>query len=248
MENILTFSNVLSLVTLTGLEIVLGIDNLIFIALVSNKLPNEKRQKARFIGLSLALVMRVVMLFGASWMISLTEPILFVLNFGFSGRSLLLIFGGLFLIVKCIIELYKTFDEVSMRHIDEEQVSSYEKTKIYTQAFYIVVAQIVLVDFIFSFDSIIVAVGISNNIPVIMLFGMKVIADFIATNPSIKIIAIAFIILIGADLFLAGFDIDIPKTYIYFAMFFSIATEFVSIQLRERRHKFVAAGGKIIHH
>ncbi len=253
-ETLFTLDNILSLVTLTGLEIVLGIDNIIFIALVIENLPYAKRRKARFIGISLALSMRVVMLFFASWMIGLTEPLFYVYGFGVSGRSLLLGFGGLFLVIKCCYELFETFDEYDLKHINEKEKEPIKKAR---KAFRTVIIEIVFVDLVFSFDSIIVAVAMTDNLPIIitavciammvMLLSMKPIGEFISENPGVKVIAIAFIILIGVFLILGAFGYDVPKAYLYFAMFFALVTELINIRLTKKKKLFEDKGGVIKH-
>lgn len=237
-ESLFTISNLLSLTTLTGLEIILGIDNVIFIALIVQHLPPHERGKARFIGLSLALLLRVVMLLGVSWIIGLKEPLFEMFGFDFSGRSLMLISGGLFLIIKPIMELVEMFHEDGHGpHI----AKGAEKRK----TFFSVIVQIIFIDLILSFDSVITAVGMTNNIPIIitaiviamavMLLSAKPISDFITTYPSLKVIALAFIMLVGVVLVAGGFDFEIDKTYLYFSMFFSLSIEVINILLNKKR-------------
>lgn len=237
MESIFTLSNLLNLTTLTGLEIILGIDNVIFIALIVQHLPPHERSKARFIGLSLALILRVVMLLGVSWVIGLKEPLFELFGFDFSGRSLMLLSGGLFLIIKPIMEIVEMFQGDHGPHVH----TSAEKRK----SFMNVIIQIIFIDLVLSFDSVITAVGMTNNIPIIitaiviamavMLLSAKPISDFISTYPSLKVIALAFIMLVGVVLVAAGFDIEIDKTYLYFSMFFSLSIEVINILLNKKR-------------
>lgn len=235
--DLFTTEALLNLFTLTGLEIILGIDNVIFIALLVQHLQGKQRTKARTIGLSLALIMRVVMLFGATWIMQLTEPLFTILSFVISGRSLLLIIGGLFLIVKSILELIEMFDE---KH--KEAVTHNAKETRYLK----IISQIIFIDIILSFDSIITAVGISNNFTImviaiviamiIMLVASNSIGEFIYANPSIKVIALAFIAFLGIILVLSGVDIEVNKTYLYFAMFFAGIVETINIRLRKKLH------------
>lgn len=238
MENFFGFENLVNLATLSGLEIVLGVDNLIFIAIVVQHLSPRARLKARVIGLSLALIFRVLMLFGASFMIGLTEPLFTIFSFPFAGRNLLLIAGGLFLLVKCFAEIKE------MYHIEE----NHEKKPIAPSTKFIrIIIQIIFVDLIFSFDSIIVAIAMTNNIPVItlaffiamiiMLISSKPIGEFIYKYRNIKIIALAFIFLIGLILLLNGFDINIDKRYLYFSMLFSIIVESINISIDQKSKK-----------
>ncbi len=231
--DVLTYESMLNLMTLTGLEIVLGVDNVIFIALLVQKLERYQRLKARIIGLSLALILRILMLFCATWIMSLTKPLFSIFSFPVSGRSLLLIIGGLFLIIKSGIEL---FEMISHKH-EEKHVDAGNR-------FFKVISQIIFIDIILSFDSIITAVGISDNFPImviaiviamlIMLVGAGPISNFIYANPSIKVQALAFIALVGAILTLDGINIEISKAYLYFAMGFSVLVEWVNMRVRKK--------------
>lgn len=227
------YESLLGLFTLTGLEIVLGIDNVIFIALLVQNLDRNSRKKARFIGLSLALIMRIIMLFFATWIMKLTYPLFTIWNKDFSGRNILLILGGLFLIIKSIMELVELFKA-------EEKKPEQNKNE---QSFFYVIMQIIFIDIILSFDSIITAVGISNDFAImvaaiviamiVMLAASNPISKFIYHHPSIKVLALAFIALVGALLFLNGFDIAVNKGYLYFAMFFSSLVEAINIYLKK---------------
>jgi predicted tellurium resistance membrane protein TerC len=237
MDTIFTLNNILNLTTLTGLEIVLGIDNVIFIALLVHHLPTKDRTKVRVFGLSLALILRVLLLFAASWMIGLTKPIFTLFSFPFSGRSILLIGGGLFLVVKSILEIIELFDE----HEDAVKPNASNGN----EKFWKIVAQIIFIDLVLSFDSVITAVGMTNNLPIIiiaiviamivMLFSSKPIGDFMYAHPSVKVIALAFILLVGVLLVAGGFDIEIPKGYLYFSMFFAMFVEIINILLAKKR-------------
>ena len=228
------YDTILSLLTLTGLEIVLGVDNVIFIALIVQHLEKNDRKKARFIGLSLALFIRILMLFFATWIMQLTYPLFTIFSFSVSGRSLMLIFGGLFLIVKTIMEFLEMFGK------KQEKESS--KTK--SSSFFNAIVQIIFIDVILSFDSIITAVGLSDNFSVmviaiviamiIMIISSSTIGNFIYSNPSIKVLALAFIGLVGVMLFLQGFDINFNKGYLYFAMFFSGMIEILNTKLKNK--------------
>ncbi len=229
---------ILSFITLTILEIILGIDNLIFISLVTCKLPKENRNKARIFGLSLALVIRVLMLLTLSWIITLTQPIFHIGTIGFSFKSLLLIAGGVFLIVKSGLEIHQdVFKGISDHH------SSGSKVVEYTMMAAII--QIIAVDFVFSFDSVITAVAMTDNIPVIiaavvismiiMLLSSESISQFLLKYPSLKIIALALIFLVGVILLADGFGIHISKTYLYFSLFFTLSVEILNIIANKRK-------------
>ena len=227
-----TIDGLLNLFTLTGLEIVLGVDNIIFIALLVQNLQGKIRVRARIIGLALALVIRIIMLSGATWMMKLTEPLFSLLSFHFSGKSLLLIIGGLFLVVKSIKELLQLFS----KEPDHSIVSPKKE-------YFNVILQIIFIDVILSFDSIITAVGISSDMPImvtaimiailVMLIAAEPVGKFIYANPSIKVLALAFIGFLGVFLALAGVDIEIDKGYLYFSMLFAGLIEVINIRLRK---------------
>jgi predicted tellurium resistance membrane protein TerC len=226
--------NLLNLFTLTGLEIILGIDNVIFIALLVQHLEGAKRTRARVFGLSLAFIARITMLFGATWIMKLTAPLFSILSFPFSGRSLLLISGGLFLVVKSILEVMELFQG--------EEHTNYKKSK--KQSYAQVIAQIIFIDIILSFDSIITAVGISDNLSImviaiviamiVMLVSAEPIGKCLSKNPSIKVLALAFIGFLGVILVLAGFNIEIDKGYLYFSLLFAGIVETLNIKLRPK--------------
>lgn len=220
----------LAIFTLTMLEIVLGIDNIIFITLLVNKLPENLRKKGRTIGLSFAMITRIGLLSTLSWMASLTTPI--ILNF--SGRDLILILGGAFLI-------YKSFTELFFAQADNDDETSPDKNT-RTHLFWFVMAQIAVIDIVFSLDSIITAVGLVNQIPLmitavvlsvlIMMFALKPISDLLDKYPSFKILALCFLILVGSTLVLEGFDLAIEKSYVYVCMGFSVIYEIFRLRLK----------------
>ncbi len=224
-----------ALVTLTFLEIILGIDNLIFIALVVCKLPQKYRKKARNFGLFLAFLIRVVMLTGLSWVMTLTEPIFYSFDVPFSFKDLLLIVGGLFLIVKSSWEIAQ---DIGLRAKEKEKELKVGKS------FFAAAAQIAAIDFVFSFDSIITAIGMTNNVFIIvlavlismilMMMASNYISDFLNHYPSLKIVALAFIFMVGVILSADGFHLHISKGYLYFSLFFTLVVEGLNIVARKR--------------
>jgi predicted tellurium resistance membrane protein TerC len=225
--------NILDFFTLSTLEIILGIDNIIFIAIIAKTLPKSQRTKARAIGIVLAFVLRVLLLFSASWVIGLTEPIFSIHNFDLSGRNILLIIGGFFLIFKSLFEIKELFI-----HSASPKNNSIRVPKNFTK----IICQIVFVDLILSFDSVITAVGMSNNMYIIiasiiiamfvMFISYTPIATFIDRHPSVKVIALCFIALIGIMLLANGLNIEFPKAYIYITTLFSIIVETLNIKLK----------------
>lgn len=226
-----------SLITLTFLEIVLGIDNLIFIALAVAKLPTKDRRAARAFGLSLALIIRILMLLTLSWVMSLTDPLFYIGETGFSYKNFLLIIGGLFLIVKSGMEIYSDVFATVVETKEEKKINA-------AKNMFAAIVQISVIDFIFSFDSIITAVGMTNNIPVIvtaiiismilMLVASEKLSYFLHVYPSLKIVALAFIFMIGVILLADGIHMPISKGYLYFALFFTISVESLNIIARKR--------------
>ncbi|MDA7836142.1 TerC family protein [Salibacteraceae bacterium] len=227
----------IALLTLTFLEIVLGIDNIIFISIVSNKLPEHQQPRARTIGLALALGVRILMLMGISWLIGLTEPLITIFDIPFSGRNIILMAGGLFLLAKSTMEIR---DKVTG---DEHELTSKSKAVSFAN----IIAQIVVLDIVFSFDSILTAVGMSNDLPVmiaavliaivIMMIFASRISAFINGQPTLQILALSFLILIGFMLLVEGLPIGgvhVPKGYIYFAVFFSLLVEVLNMRVRNR--------------
>ena len=224
----------ISLLTLTVLEIVLGIDNIVFISILADKLPEKDRGKARQIGLGLAMIMRILLLLSISWLIGLTKPLFHVASFEFSGRDLIMLAGGLFLLGKATFEIHEKLE-------GEE----HDGTKAKATTLGNVVIQIMLLDIVFSLDSVITAVGMAEHVAVmiaavviaviIMFFSVNTISDFISQHPTIKILALSFLLLIGFSLTAEGLGQHIPKGYVYFAMGFSIFVEFLNLQLRQRQ-------------
>jgi len=224
----------IALGTLTALEIVLGIDNIIFISILVGRLPIEKRNIARNIGLMLAMGTRLALLFTIVWVANLTQPWFSILGQDFSGRDLILIGGGLFLLAKATHEIHN-----SLEGIEED------KPKPKTTKMAAVLFQIAILDIVFSLDSVITAVGLAQHISImaiaiilavaVMLFAAKPISNFVDGHPTIKILALSFLILVGVTLIVEGFDVHVPKGYIYFAMAFSVAVEMINLRLRKKQ-------------
>ena len=222
-----------ALATLTALEIVLGIDNIIFIAILSAKLPVHQQARARFIGLAIAMVTRVGLLFSLTWMMKLTSPLFGLVGREFSGRDLILIAGGLFLLAKSTLEIH---DKLEGHHEKGDTAKA-------RAVFGMVVAQIVMLDVVFSLDSVITAIGLAQHIGVMVaavvvavLFMMAFatpISAFVDRHPTIRMLALSFLILIGISLVGEGLDFHIPKGYIYFAMAFSVMVEMLNLRLRK---------------
>lgn len=221
----------LALVTLTALEIVLGIDNIIFISILAGKLPQEQREKARLTGLGLAMFIRIGLLFSLSWLMGLTAPLFAVLGNEISGRDLILLCGGLFLLWKSTMEIHEKLE-------GEEEHANVRSGV----GFGAIIVQILLLDIVFSLDSIITALGMANQLPVMiaavvlavgfMMFFSGRISSFVERHPTIKMLALSFLILIGVALIGDGLDMHIPKGYIYFAMAFSVIVEMLNLRLR----------------
>ena len=226
-----------ALVALSVLEIVLGIDNVIFISVMVARLPAAQAKRARQIGLALAFVFRIILLFTLTWMMKLTAPLLTVLGMGISGRDIILIGGGLFLIAKATHEI----------HAEVETADSDEELSPIKGAFAWAVAQLIAVDLVFSLDSIITAIGMAQDIEimiaaviiaiVVMYVASGPVSHFIAENPTTKMLALAFLVLIGVALIADGFDVHIPRGYIYFAMAFAAAVELFNVWARRNRRK-----------
>jgi predicted tellurium resistance membrane protein TerC len=238
-DQLLTTDALVALLTLSAMEIVLGIDNVVFIAILTGKLPAARQATARRVGLVLALVIRIGLLFAISWMMGLTEPFFSVVGHPFSGRDLILLGGGLFLIFKATWEIY---DKLEVQHTDTPAAGS-------RGAFAAVLVQILLLDIVFSLDSVITAVGMAEHVAimvaamaiamVVMLFSMGTISGFVERHPSVKILALAFLLLIGVMLVAEGFGQHVSKGYIYFAMAFSLVVELLNLRYR-KKHKAVA--------
>lgn len=229
----------IALVTLTLLEIVLGIDNIIFIAILVTRLPSTQRDKARVLGLALAMISRILLLVSIFWIMKLVNPLFSVFGTEISGKDLILIGGGLFLIWKSTREIHA---QTQGEHNDE-----FDSTK--KASFIGVLIQIAILDIVFSLDSVITAVGMAKDLQVmilavviavfIMMFASKYIAKFVDDNPSIKVLALAFLILVGVTLIADGLDFHISKAYIYFAMAFSLAVESINIYISNKHKKGV---------
>ena len=223
----------IALTTLTALEIVLGIDNIIFISILVSRLPDHQREIGRRVGLALAMLTRLALLFSIAWVMSLKDPWFTVLAQEISGRDVILIVGGLFLLYKSTHEIHQ-----SMEGIEEE--TSVPKVAGFTG----VLVQIAILDIVFSLDSVITAVGLVEDISImaiaiiiavgIMLMAAKPIGDFVDRHPTIKILALSFLILVGVTLIVEGFDVHVPKGYIYFAMAFSVTVEMLNIRMRKK--------------
>ena len=225
----------IALGTLTALEIVLGIDNIIFISILVARLPEKQRNVARKLGLSLAMIARLALLFSIAWVMQLTGTLFTVFGQDISGRDIILIGGGLFLLAKSTHEIHNSL---------EGAVESSRGGAV-AASFGSVLIQIALLDIVFSLDSVITAVGLVNEIPImviaivvaviVMMIAAKPIGDFVDNHPTIKILALSFLILVGVTLIVEGFEVHVPKGYIYFAMAFSVAVEMLNIQMRKKK-------------
>lgn len=223
----------IALATLTALELVLGIDNVIFIAILAGKLPPGEQAKARRLGLTGALVTRIAFLLSITWIMGLTGNLFTAMGRAFTGRDLILIAGGLFLIAKATFEIHSKLEGA------EHQRDAQAKAVLWA-----VVAQIMVVDIVFSVDSVITAVGMVQNVSImiaanvialmVMLWAATPISEFVDRHPTIKVLALAFLVMIGGNLIIEGFGYHVPKGYTYFAMAFSIAVEFINIRVRAK--------------
>jgi predicted tellurium resistance membrane protein TerC len=232
---LLTADGLIALVTLTAMEIVLGIDNVVFLAILVGRLPEDQQPLARRLGLSLALGIRIGLLLAITWIMGLTAPFFEVLGRGISGRDLILLGGGLFLIAKATWEIY---DKVEAGH-DEAAAGTARG------AFMLVLIQILLIDIVFSLDSVITAVGMANDIAImiiamvlsmlVMLVSAGGVSDFVNRHPSVKILALSFLLLIGVMLVAEGAGSHVNKAYIYFAMAFSLLVEMLNLRYRKKR-------------
>jgi predicted tellurium resistance membrane protein TerC len=224
----------ISLVTLTVLEIVLGIDNIVFISILAGKLPPSQQEKARKVGLALALITRILLLCSLAWMAGLIRPLFTVFGHGFSGRDLILVAGGLFLLFKATKEVHEKLEG-----------EDGEVTRRITPTFANVILQILLLDMVFSLDSVITAVGMAKQLGVMiaavilavvfMLFFSGFISAFIERHPTLKMLALSFLLMIGATLVMEGFGKEVHKGYIYFAMAFASVVEVLNIRMRTKR-------------
>ena len=234
----------IALGTLTALEIVLGIDNIIFISILVSRLPENQRNFGRQVGLGLAMVARLALLFSIAWVMGLTAPWFSVMGKEISGRDLILILGGLFLLGKSTHEIH---------HSLEGGVDNKHMAAVATLGS--VLFQIAVLDIVFSLDSVITAVGLVKHISImaiaiiiavaVMLLAAKAIGDFVDAHPTIKILALSFLILVGVTLIVEGFDVHVPKGYIYFAMAFSVVVEMLNIRMRKKQSRPVKLNKKI---
>jgi len=225
----------IGLITLTALEIVLGIDNIVFISILSGKLPVHSRNRAIQWGLALAMIMRVLLLFSLSWVMGLTRPLFSIVGFDVTGRALILFFGGLFLLAKSTREIHHRIEGSDDEHGAGETYASFRG----------VLVQILLLDIVFSLDSVVTAVGMVDEIPVmivavvvavvVMMIFSRIISDFIQRHPTLKMLALSFLLLIGVNLIGDGLGFHIPKGYTYFAMGFSLGVEMLNLWVRKRK-------------
>ncbi len=225
----------IALATLVALEIVLGIDNIIFISILCGRLPPEMRNRARLLGLSLALVMRILLLLSIAWIMKLTDPLFIVLGNAISGRDLILIVGGLFLLWKSVHEIHNSLEGEGEGGAAAAVAGSFGA----------ILMQIALIDLVFSLDSVITAVGLVDEVSimiiavmmsvVVMMVAARPIGEFVDRHPTVKMLALTFLVLVGLVLVAEGFDTHIPKGYVYFAMAFSVAVEMLNLRARGRR-------------
>jgi predicted tellurium resistance membrane protein TerC len=234
MEWILEPQAWVSLLTLTALEIVLGIDNIIFISILVGRLPAQQRQRARILGLALAMLMRILLLLSLVWVMGLTRPLFSVFGEEISGRDIILLGGGLFLLAKSTMEIHHALEGADSGAHTPAAAS-----------FASVLVQIALVDIVFSLDSVITAVGLAQHVPVmvlaiviavlVMMWAARPISDFVDAHPTIKVLALSFLVLIGVALIGEGLDFHIPKGYIYFAMAYALVVEMLNMKMRKAR-------------
>ena len=229
----------IALLTLTSLEIILGVDNVIFISILSDKLPVDQRKRARTLGLGLAMFMRIGLLLSISWVIGLKEPIFHIGDHGFSGRDLILLGGGAFLIAKATLEIHAKLEG------EEEHASSGGKVTSFAGT----IVQILILDIVFSLDSVITAVGMAEEVGVmiaavviavgVMMLSAGPISDFVQHHPTVKMLALSFLVMIGFSLVAEGWGLHISKGYIYAAMGFSVLVEVLNLQVSKRRKKTI---------
>jgi len=225
--------SLIALLTLTVLEIVLGIDNIIFISILSGKLPKEQQNKARITGLALAMISRILLLFSIVWIMKLTLPLFSVMGQEISGRDLILVGGGLFLLEKSTFEIH-----------DKLEGENHSKSSKVVKSFASVIIQILLLDMVFSLDSVITAIGMAKELGVmvtavviavgVMMVSAKGISNFVEKHPTVKMLALSFLLLIGVSLIAEGLEQHIPKGYIYFAMAFSVFVEMLNLKIRSK--------------
>jgi predicted tellurium resistance membrane protein TerC len=224
----------IAFVTLVALELVLGVDNVVFISILAGKLPANERQRARRTGLGLAVISRILLLFSLSWIFGLTGTLFSVLGFDISGRDIILLLGGLFLLVKATTEIHQKLEGI------EGHASARIKP-----SFLSVIAQVIVLDVVFSLDSVITAVGMVNQLPIMiaavivaaggMIVSSDVISDFVERHPTVKMLALSFLLLIGFTLVVESLHQHIPKGYVYFAMGFSVFVEMLNLRMKEAR-------------
>jgi len=233
MESLLSLDGLISFSSLVLMEIVLGVDNIIFISILTGRLPSKQQEKARFVGISLALLIRIALLFLLTWLIGLNKVLVTLFELEISGRDLILIAGGLFLIYKSTTEVH-------------EKLEGHEESNgsVNTLTFGAAIVQIILLDIVFSFDSILTAIGLVQSVTImvmaviiamiVMLLSANKISDFIQKHPTIKMLALSFLLMIGILLLVEGFHVHVPKGYVYFAIFFSLLVEVLNIKVRKR--------------
>ena len=239
LHSVFTPEGLFSLLTLSLLEIVLGIDNVIFVSIIVGKLPAQDHSKARKIWIVGALLLRTILLLSISWIAGLVYPLFTIVQHEFSGRDLIMMFGGLFLLAKSTIEIHSKL-EGENHHEDKN-------TTIKAKAFTSIMAQVLLIDLVFSLDSVITAIGLANQIPImimaiiialiIMLFSSTSISTYIERHPTLKMLALSFLLMVGLTLFIEGFGIHVPKGYIYTAMAFSLLVEVLNMRFRKNQNK-----------
>ena len=235
MIELFTLKNLLAFLTLSSLEIVLGIDNIVFIAILTSKLPQHLQSKARKIGLGIAMVARIVLLFCISWIMGLTEPWFSILDFAFTGREVILLAGGMFLIAKATLEIHHKVENSAGEKKSDKKVASFGAALV----------QIALIDIVFSLDSVITAVGMADEIAVmvaaivvavgVMFVFADPVSEFIEHHPTLKILGLSFLLLIGVMLVAEGFGKHVDKGYIYFAMGFSLGVELLNLKISRRK-------------
>jgi predicted tellurium resistance membrane protein TerC len=228
---------IVAFLTLVFLEIVLGIDNIIFISILTGKLPKEKQAKARIYGLLIAIVFRILLLLMISWIIQAKKPLFSLFHHSISLRDLILAGGGLFLLAKSTREIYEKIEDNTEKQLETKEVRE--------SSFGMIIFQIILLDIVFSFDSILTAIGLTNHIllmivaiiisMVIMIFFVQYISDFIHQHPSLQILALSFLILIGFMLLLDAVGIHVPKGYIYFAVFYASSVELINLKIKKKK-------------
>jgi predicted tellurium resistance membrane protein TerC len=234
MPDFLTVDALIALITLTVLEVVLGVDNVIFISILANKLPASEQPRARRVGLLAAMIMRVALLLSIAWVVRLTAPLFTIAGQEISGRDIILIGGGLFLLAKATMEIHERL----------EGEEGHRAAKV-GPSFFAVILQIMALDIVFSLDSVITAIGMADDLwvmitavilaVVIMLFSAETVSAFVNRHPTVKVLALSFLLLIGVSLVAEGFDQHIPKGYIYFAMAFSVFVESINLRVSAKR-------------